>query len=102
MVALDGVTALGDVTDVSLSLLGGCGYLALVTVSFLETSLLFPLLPSEVIVPVAAALLVGDPASLFAFAGVGAVTGRTRRSPAANRPFARGPTRPNIYSTSVI
>ena len=35
------------------------GYLGVFVFMFLETSLLFPFLPSEVVVPVAAALLVG-------------------------------------------
>lgn len=43
------------------------GYLALVVFTFLEASLLFPLLPSEVVVPGAAALLISGPITFSLF-----------------------------------
>lgn len=66
---------LGGVTDAALSLLRQYGYLALFVFSFLETSLLFPLLPSEVVVPAAAALLVGGVPSLLAFVAAASIGG---------------------------
>ena len=44
------------------------GYLAVFCFTFLESSLLFPLLPSEAVLPLAAVMLVSDPLSLAAFA----------------------------------
>lgn len=44
------------------------GFLAVVAFTFLEASLLFPLLPSEVVVPGAAALLVDGPVTFGLFA----------------------------------
>src|SRR5699024_5361318 len=49
------------------ALLTQYGFLALFVFAFLETSLLFPFVPSELVVPVAAALLVTGPASFLAF-----------------------------------
>ncbi|EMA41361.1 hypothetical protein C448_12366 [Halococcus morrhuae DSM 1307] len=49
------------------ALLAQYGFLALFVFAFLETSLLFPFVPSELVVPVAAALLVTGPASFLAF-----------------------------------
>jgi membrane protein DedA with SNARE-associated domain len=43
------------------------GYLAVATFTFLEASVLFPLLPSEVVVPGAAVLLVGGPMTFALF-----------------------------------
>jgi membrane protein DedA with SNARE-associated domain len=43
------------------------GYLAVAVFTFLEASLLFPLLPSEVVVPCAAALLIRGPATFGLF-----------------------------------
>lgn len=64
------------------------GYLAVVVFTFLEASLLFPLLPSEVVVPGAAAVLVDGPASFVLF--VAAVTlGTTVGSLFAYRVFGR-------------
>lgn len=54
------------------------GYLALFAFMFLETSMLFPFLPSEVVVPAAAAVIVSGPPSLAAFvlaASVGGTVG---------------------------
>lgn len=53
------------------------GPLALLLFTFLETSLLFPFLPSEVVVPAAAALIVTDPFSFVVFVGVATVGGTT-------------------------
>lgn len=51
------------------------GPLALAVFTFLETSMLFPFLPSEVVVPAAAALLISDPASFVTFVVAGGVGG---------------------------
>lgn len=56
-----------DLTESALEALRLYGPVALFLFTFLETSMLFPLLPSEVVVPAAAALLVVDPASLAVF-----------------------------------
>ncbi|WP_135305882.1 DedA family protein [Haloarcula amylovorans] len=56
-----------DATAVALDLLRLYGPLALCLFTFLETSMLFPFLPSEVVVPAAAALLITDPVSLLVF-----------------------------------
>lgn len=65
-------------TATTFSLLRQFGYLALFAFLFLETSMLFPLLPSEVVVPFAAGVLVGGPVGIVLFGGVaaaGAVAG---------------------------
>lgn len=67
-----------DVTTVALRFLRLYGPLALALFTFLETSMLFPFLPSEVVVPAAAVLLISDLTSLFVFvlaAGVGGTVG---------------------------
>jgi membrane protein DedA with SNARE-associated domain len=51
----------------ALRLVADYGYLAVAVFTFLESSLLFPLLPSEVVVPGAAALLVRGPATFGLF-----------------------------------
>lgn len=56
-----------DPTTVALESVRTYGPLALFAFVFLETSLLFPLLPSEVVVPAAAVALVTDPVSLAVF-----------------------------------
>ncbi|RDI71425.1 DedA family protein [Halopelagius longus] len=56
-----------DLTDVALRFVRLYGPLALLLFTFLETSMLFPFLPSEVVVPVAAALIITDPASFAVF-----------------------------------
>ncbi|WP_129115035.1 DedA family protein [Halegenticoccus tardaugens] len=56
-----------DLTDLALSSVRRFGYLAIFVFSFLETSMLFPFLPSEVVVPFAAAVLVDGPLSFAAF-----------------------------------
>jgi membrane protein DedA with SNARE-associated domain len=65
-------------TRVALELVRLYGPLALCLFVFLETSLLFPFLPSEIVVPGAAALLVTDLPSFLVFvtaAGVGGTAG---------------------------
>ena len=51
------------------------GPLALFVFTFLEASMLFPFLPSEVVVPAAAAVLVQDVASFVVFVGAAGVGG---------------------------
>jgi membrane protein DedA with SNARE-associated domain len=58
---------LAGIEGTATTLLTQYGFLALVVFAFLETSLLFPFVPSELVVPVAAALLVSGPASFLAF-----------------------------------
>ncbi len=67
---LDGLTGTG------LDLVAQYGYFALFVFMFLETSMLFPLLPSEVTVPFAAAFLVTGPVSfgLFVLAATAGAT----------------------------
>lgn len=67
-----------DLTALTLHLLRLYGPLVLCLFTFLETSMVFPFLPSEVVVPAAAALLVTDPVSLVVFvlaAGIGGTAG---------------------------
>lgn len=67
-----------DLTGVTLRFVRLYGPLALVVFTFLETSMLFPFLPSEVVVPVAAAVLITGPTSFLVFvlaAGVGGTAG---------------------------
>lgn len=61
----------GGITETALGLLESYGYIALFVFLFLETSMLFPLVPSEVAVPFAAALLVRDPISFVLFVASG-------------------------------
>ena len=51
------------------------GPFALLVFTFLETSMLFPFLPSEVVIPAAAALLVADPLSFLVFVAAASVGG---------------------------
>lgn len=65
-------------TEATLRLVRLYGPPALAVFTFLESSMLFPFLPSEVVVPVAAAVLITDPASFLVFviaAGVGGTVG---------------------------
>lgn len=62
-------------TGTVLELLRLYGPLALCLFVFLETSMLFPFLPSEVVVPAAAALLVTDAGSFLLFVTAAAVGG---------------------------
>ena len=64
-----------DVTGPALSLLRLYGPLALCLFTFLEASMLFPFLPSEVVVPVAAGIIVSDPVSLLVFVVAAAAGG---------------------------
>lgn len=57
----------GNLGQIALDLVSRYGYLALVVFTFLEASLLFPLLPSEVVLPGAAALLVDGPVTFGLF-----------------------------------
>lgn len=65
-------------TGTTFALVRQFGYLAVFVFLFLETSMLFPLLPSEVVVPFAAGVLVGGPVGVVLFGVVsagGAVAG---------------------------
>lgn len=64
-----------DLTATALRLLQVYGPLALAAFAFLESSMLFPFLPSEVVVPAAAALLVGGVPSFLAFVAAASVGG---------------------------
>lgn len=67
-----------ELTTVAIRFLRVYGPFALFLFTFLETSMLFPLLPSEVVVPAAAVLLISDPASFLVFllaAGAGGTVG---------------------------
>lgn len=69
---------MADLTAVVLDALRLYGPLVLCLFTFLETSMLFPFLPSEVVVPAAAAILVTDRPSFLVFvaaAGVGGTVG---------------------------
>jgi membrane protein DedA with SNARE-associated domain len=65
-IALSGALG-GDLLDRALAALSRYGYLAVFVFAFAETSLLFPFLPSEAVIPGAAAVLVTDPLSGLAF-----------------------------------
>lgn len=58
---------LAGIEGTATTLLVQYGFLALLIFGFLETSLLFPFVPSELVVPAAAALLVTGPGSFLAF-----------------------------------
>jgi membrane protein DedA with SNARE-associated domain len=65
-------------TQTTFDLVRQFGYLAVFVFLFLETSMLFPLLPSEVVVPFAAGVLVAGPAGIVLFGAAsagGAVVG---------------------------
>lgn len=69
---------MADFTAAALDFVRIYGPLALLLFTFLETSMIFPLLPSEVVVPAAAALLITDVVSFLVFvaaAGIGGTTG---------------------------
>lgn len=51
------------------------GYLGIFAFTFLETSMLFPLLPSEVVVPAIAGVVVGSASGVVLFAAAGAAGG---------------------------
>lgn len=58
-----------DLTGEAIALVHAYGYLGVFLFTFLESSMLFPLLPSEVVLPATAAVLVTGPLSLALFAG---------------------------------
>ena len=64
-----------DLTTTALDLARTYGYLFVFVFVFLETSMLFPLLPSEVVLPVSAAIVVTSPVSLALFAVVATAGG---------------------------
>lgn len=66
----------GNLGQTALSVIAEYGVFAVVLFTFLEASMLFPLLPSEVVVPGAAALLVRGPLT-FALFVAGVVLGTT-------------------------
>lgn len=66
---------MADLTTTALHLVEQYGLLAIVVFTFLESSMLFPFLPSEVVVPAAAALLIQDITSFVAFVGGASVGG---------------------------
>ena len=78
-----------DFVGIAEDLLVQYGYLAVCCFTFLESSLLFPLLPSEVVLPLAAVLLVSDPVSLAAFVAA-ATAGVAVGSVVAYYLFGRG------------
>lgn len=68
----------GGLGQTALDLISQYGYLALVVFMFLETSMLFPFVPSEIVLPTGAALLVDGPLSFALFVAsvtVGATVG---------------------------
>lgn len=66
---------MADVTTSALEFVRIYGPLALLLFTFLETSMIFPLLPSEVVVPAAAALLITDGVSFLVFVGAAGIGG---------------------------
>ncbi len=56
-------------TETALALIEQYGFLAVFLFAFLESSMLFPFLPSELVVPSAAGLLVSDPVAFALFVG---------------------------------
>ncbi|EMA49880.1 DedA family protein [Halococcus salifodinae] len=63
------------IEETATTLLAQYGLLALFVFMFLETSLLFPFVPSELVLPVGAAAIVSTPASFLAFVLVVAAGG---------------------------
>lgn len=69
---------MADLTTEALQFVRLYGPLAILLFTFLETSMIFPFLPSEVVVPAAAALLITDGVSFLVFvmaAGIGGTVG---------------------------
>lgn len=64
-----------SLTQTALDVLVRYGYFGIFVFTFLETSLLFPLLPSELVVPALAAVVVGSASGVVGFALVGAAGG---------------------------
>lgn len=68
----------GGLTQAFLDFMAQYGYLAVFVFMFLETSMVFPFAPSEVVVPFAAGVLVHDPVTVVTFslaAAAGATIG---------------------------
>ncbi|WP_218780666.1 DedA family protein [Halorarum halophilum] len=78
-----------DLVPLAEQLLAQYGYLAVFCFTFLESSMLFPLLPSEAVLPLSAALLVTGVPSLAAFA-LAATAGVVVGSVVAYYLFGRG------------
>lgn len=78
-----------DLVPLAEQLLAQYGYLAVFCFTFLESSMLFPLLPSEAVLPLAATLLVAGVPSLAAFT-LAATTGVVVGSVVAYYLFGRG------------
>ena len=78
-----------DVVPLAEQLLAQYGVLAVFCFTFLESSMLFPLLPSEVVLPLAAVVVVGGVPSLAAFV-LAATAGVVVGSLAAYYLFGRG------------
>ena len=68
-----------DLARTVVNLVSTYGYLVVLVFTFLEASMLFPLLPSEIVVPGAAAVLVGGPVGFALFVGA-VVVGTTAGS----------------------
>lgn len=66
---------MADLGTAALQFIQLYGPLALFLFTFLETSMLFPFFPSEVVVPAAAALLIVDPISFVVFVGAATIGG---------------------------
>ena len=79
----------GGFVDPALELVRQYGYIAVFVFLFLETSMLFPLLPSEVVVPFAAGVLVADPTGVVLF-GAAATAGAVAGSLFAYYAFGEG------------
>lgn len=73
--------------DAALHLVSKYGFLAVALFTFLESSLIFPLVPSEVVIPGAAVLLIGGPVT-FALFVTAVVIGTTAGSLFAYYVFA--------------
>jgi membrane protein DedA with SNARE-associated domain len=90
-----------SLTQALLDVLVRYGYLGIFVFTFLETSLLFPLLPSELVVPAIAGAAVGSATGAVAFAAAGAAGG-TVGGVFAYRVFgARGATAAERYGDYV-
>jgi membrane protein DedA with SNARE-associated domain len=66
-----------ELVEAAIGLIREYGYLAVFIFLFLETSMLFPLLPSEVVVPSAASVMITEPADILLFGGAAAGGGGT-------------------------
>lgn len=82
----------GGLAETVTTILTQYGYLAVLLFVFAETSMLFPFLPSELVVPAAAVLLVSGPLSFVAFVCV-TIVGATLGSLFAYYAFGSGSSR---------